>query len=125
VDIVRRIEETTGEIGTHERGIPEVELIAHGGMTRREATDVLKRVLVIEEAPVVGDALAAGDLSAGHVDAISRAMKIAGDAKDAFMGLLPDLVEAGSVMSVPEFAVEVTRAAKGVVTDGGLSIFED
>jgi hypothetical protein len=94
-------------------------------MTRREASDVLKRVLVIEEAPVVGDALAVGDLSAGHVDAISRAMKIAGDAKDAFMGLLPELVEAASVMSVPEFAVEVTKAAKGVVTDGGLSTFED
>jgi hypothetical protein len=125
VDIVRRIEETTGEIGTHERGIPEVELIAHGGMTKREATDVLKRVLVIEEAPAVGEALAAGDLSAGHVDAISRAMKIAGDSRDAFLGLLPDLVESASVMSVPEFTVEVTKAAKGVVTDGGLSTFED
>jgi hypothetical protein len=119
------LHESTIRVGTHERGIPEVELVAHGGMTRREANDVLKRVLVIEEAPVVGDALASGDLSAGHVDAISRALKIAGDAKDAFMGLLPDLVEAGSVMSVPEFAVEVTKAAKGVVTDGGLSTFED
>jgi hypothetical protein len=119
------LHELTIRVGTHERGIPEVELIAHGGMTRREATDVLKRALVIEEAPVVGDALAAGDLSGGHVDAISRAMKIAGDAKDAFMGLLPDLVEAGSMMSVPEFTVEVTKAAKGVVTDGGLSTFED
>jgi hypothetical protein len=123
--IVSLLETATRTVGTHERGIPEVELIAHGGMTKREANDVLKRVLVIEEAPVIGDALAAGDLSAGHVDAISRALKIAGDAKETFMGLLPDLVEAGSVMSVPEFAVEVTRAAKGVVTDGGLSIFED
>jgi hypothetical protein len=52
-------------------------------------------------------------------------MKIAGDGKDAFLGLLPGLVEAGSVMSAPEFTVEVTKAAKGVVTDGGLSIFED
>jgi hypothetical protein len=119
------LHESTIRVGTHERGIPEVELVAHGGMTRREANDVLKRVLVIEEAPVVGEALAAGELSAGHVDAISRAMKIAGDAKDTFLGLLPGLVEAGSVMSVPEFAVEVTRAAKGVVTDGGLSTFED
>jgi hypothetical protein len=124
-DIVTRVEAATRAVGTHERAIPEVELVAHGGMTKREASDVLKRVLVIEEAPVVGDALAAGDLSAGHVDAISRAMKIAGDAKDAFMGLLPELVEAASVMSVPEFAVEVTKAAKGVVTDGGLSVFED
>jgi hypothetical protein len=119
------LHESTIRVGTHERGIPEVELIAHGGMTRREANDVLKRVLVIEEAPVVGDALAAGELSAGHVDAISRALKIAGDARDAFMELVPELVEAASVMSVPEFAVEVTKAAKGVVTDGGLSIFED
>jgi hypothetical protein len=123
--IVSLLETATRKVGTHERGIPEVELIAHGGMTRREATDVLKRVLVIEEAPVVGEALAAGDLSAGHVDAISRGLKIAGDARNAFMGLLPGLVEAASVMSVPEFAVEVTKAAKGVVTDGGLSTFED
>jgi hypothetical protein len=119
------LHESTIRVGTHERGIPEVELIAHGGMTRREANDVLKRVLVIEEAPVVGDALAAGELSAGHVDAISRALKIAGDARDAFMELVPELVEAASVMSVPEFTVEVTKAAKGVVTDGGLSTFED
>jgi hypothetical protein len=125
IQVAGLLHESTIRVGTHERGIPEVELIAHGGMTRREATDVLKRVLVIEEAPAVGEALAAGDLSAGHVDAISRAMKIAGDGKDAFMGLLPGLVEAGSVMSAPEFTVEVTKAAKGVVTDGGLSIFED
>jgi hypothetical protein len=125
IQVACLLHESTIRVGTHERGIPEVELVAHGGMTKREANDVLKRVLVIEEAPVIGDALAAGDLSAGHVDAISRAMRIAGDAKDAFMGLLPDLVEAGSMMSVPEFAVEVTKAAKGVVTDGGLSTFED
>jgi hypothetical protein len=125
VDIVRRIEESTREVGTHDRGIPEVELVAHGGMTRREAGDVMRRVLVIEDAPVVGDALATGELSAGHVDAISRGLKIAGDAKDAFLGLVPGLVEAASEMSVPEFAAEVNKAAKGVVTDGGLSTFED
>ncbi|MFM8856568.1 MAG: DUF222 domain-containing protein, partial [Actinomycetota bacterium] len=125
VDIVRRIEDSTREVGTHERSIPEVELVAHGGMTRREAGDVLRRALVIEDAPVVGDALAAGDLSAGHVDAISRGLKIAGDSRDAFLELVPGLVEAASEMSVPEFAAEVSRAAKGVVTDGGLSVFED
>ena len=117
------LHESTIRVGTHERGIPEVELVVHGGMTRREALDVLKRVNVIEDAPVVGDALATGELSAGHVDAISRGLKIAGDAKDAFLGLVPGLVEAASGMSVPEFAVEVSRAAKGVVTDGGLSVF--
>jgi hypothetical protein len=119
------LHESTIRVGTHERGIPEVELVAHGGMTRREAGDVMRRVLVIEDAPVVGDALAAGELSAGHVDAISRGLKIAGDAKDAFLDLVPGLVESAGVMSVPEFAVEVSRAAKGVVTDGGLSVFED
>ena len=125
VEIVRRIEETTREVGTHERGIPEVELVAHGGMTRREAGEVMRRVLVIEDAPLVGDALAAGEMSAGHVDAISRGLKIAGESKDAFLELVPGLVEAASVMSVPEFAAEVNKAAKGVVTDGGLSLFED
>jgi hypothetical protein len=125
VDIARRIEESTREVGTHERGIPEVELVAHGGMTKREASDVMRRALVIEDAPVVGDALATGEMSAGHVDAISRGLKIAGESKDAFLKLVPGLVEAASVMSVPEFAAEVNKAAKGVVTDGGLSVFED
>jgi hypothetical protein len=119
------LHESTIRVGTHERGIPEVELVAHGGMTRREALDVLKRVNVIEDAPVVGDALAAGELTAGHVDAISRGLKIAGESKDAFLALVPGLVEAAGVMSVPEFAAEVNKAAKGVVTDGGLSVFED
>ncbi len=119
------LHESTIRVGSHERGIPEVELVAHGGMTRREALDVLKRVNVIEDAPVVGDALAAGEMSAGHVDAISRGMKIAGESRDAFLELVPGLVEAASEMSVPEFAVEVNKAAKGVVTDGGLSLFED
>jgi hypothetical protein len=119
------LHESTIRVGTHERGIPEVELVAHGGMTRREAGDVMRRALVIEDAPVVGDALAAGEMSAGHVDAISRGLKIAGESKDAFLDLVPGLVESAGVMSVPEFAVEVSRAAKGVVTDGGLSTFED
>jgi hypothetical protein len=125
VDIVRRIEESTRAIGTHERGIPEVELVAHGGMTRREASDVVRRAHVVEDVPAVGDAWAAGDLSAGHVDAIARGLKIAGDARDAFMTLVPGLVESAGEMSVPAFADAVNKAAKSVVTDGGLSVFED
>jgi hypothetical protein len=125
VDIVRRIEESMRAVGTHERGIPEVELVAHGGMTRREAGDVVRRAHVVEDVPAVGDALVAGDLSSGHVDAISRGMKIAGDARDAFVELVPGLVEAAGEMSVPAFADAVNKAAKSVITDGGLSLFED
>ncbi len=125
VDIVRRIEESTRDVGTHERGIPEVELVAHGGMTRREAGDVVRRAHVIEDAPVVGEALAAGEMSAGHVDAIARGMKIAGESRDAFVDLVPGLVEAAGEMSVPAFTDAVNKAAKSVVTDGGLSVFED
>ena len=73
----------------------------------------------------MGEALASGDVTAGHVDAISRGLKIAGESRAAFLELVPSLVEAASEMSVPEFASEVTRAAKGVVMDGGLSRFED
>jgi hypothetical protein len=31
VDIVARLEASMTAVGTHERGIPEVELVAHGG----------------------------------------------------------------------------------------------
>ncbi len=94
-------------------------------MTRREAGEVVRRAHVVEDVPAVGEALAAGEVSAGHVDAIARGMKIAGDARDAFVELLPGLVEVACEMSVPAFADAVHRAAKGVVTDGGLSLFED
>jgi hypothetical protein len=104
--------------------IPERELVAHGGLTSREAREVVSRSLVTEAAPEMAAVLAAGDTTAAHVDALGRGLKIAGAERDAFMAHLPELVEASTTMTASEFSHLVTETAKSVVTDDGLSTFE-
>jgi hypothetical protein len=104
--------------------IPERELVAHGGLTSREAREVVSRGLVTEVAPEMASVLAAGDTTAAHVDALGRGLKIAGAERDAFMAHLPELVEASTTMTASEFSQLVTETAKSVVTDDGLSTFE-
>jgi len=104
--------------------IPERELVAHGGLTFREAREVVSRGLVTEVAPEMSAVLAAGNTTAAHVDALGRGLKIAGAEREAFMAYLPELVEASTTMSAFEFGQLVTETAKSVVTDDGLSTFE-
>jgi hypothetical protein len=104
--------------------IPERELVAHGGLTSREAREVVSRGLVAEAAPEMAAVLAAGDTTAAHVDALGRGLKIAGAEREAFMAHLPELVEASTTMTVSEFSHLVTETAKSVVTGDGLSTFE-
>jgi hypothetical protein len=104
--------------------IPERELVAHGGLTSREAREVVSRGLVTEVAPEMVSVLAAGDTTAAHVDALGRGLKIAGAEREAFMAHLPELIEASTTMTASEFSHLVTETAKSVVTDDGLSTFE-
>ena len=104
--------------------IPERELVAHGGLTSREAREVVSRGLVTEVAPEMGAVLASGDTTAAHVDALGRGLKIAGAERDAFMAHLPELVEASTTMTASQFDQLVKETAKSVVTDDGLSTFE-
>jgi hypothetical protein len=104
--------------------IPERELVAHGGLTPREAREVVSRGLVTEAAPEMASVLAAGDTTAAHVDALGRGLKIAGAERDAFMAHLPELVEASTTMTASQFDQLVKETAKSVVTDDGLSTFE-
>ena len=104
--------------------IPEREFVAHGGLTSREAREVVSRGLVTEVAPEMGAVLAAGDTTAAHVDALGRGLKIAGAERDAFMAHLPELVEASTTMTASQFDQLVKETAKSVVIDDGLSTFE-
>jgi hypothetical protein len=104
--------------------IPERELVAHGGLTTREAREVVSRGLVTEVAPEIGAVLASGDTTAAHVDALGRGLKIAGAERDAFLSHLPELVEASTTMTASQFDQLVKETAKSVVVDDGLSTFE-
>ena len=104
--------------------IPERELVAHGGLTSREAREVVSRGLVTEVAPEMGAVLASGDTTAAHVDALGRGLKIAGAEREAFLTHLPELVEASTTMTASQFDQLVKETAKSVVVDDGLSTFE-
>ena len=104
--------------------IPERELVAHGGLTSREAREVVSRGLVTEAAPEMGAVLASGGTTVAHVDALGRGLKIAGAERDAFMAHLPELVEASTTMTASQFDQLVKETAKSVVADDGLSTFE-
>ena len=104
--------------------IPERELVAHGGLTSREAREVVSRGLVTEAAPEMGAVLAAGDTTAAHVDALGRGLKIAGAEREAFLTHLPELVKASTTMTASQFDQLVKETAKSVVADDGLSTFE-
>lgn len=124
LEITSILDATATAPGAPERAIPEFELMEHSGMTRREAGDTIRRARLVEEAPILGEALFDGVVTAGHLDAISRGVRIAGDEREAFLNLVPDLIEVASEMSVADFAALVTSSAKGFVTDGGLALFE-
>ena len=82
-------------------------------------------VLATCSVPELRECLAASRRARAVLDAISHGLRIAGESRESFLGLVAKLVEVGSEMSVPDFADAVTRAAKSVVADEGLSVFED
>lgn len=101
--------------------VPERELMAHGGLTSREAREVVARGLVSEAAPAIADALADGATTAAHVDALGRGLRIAGDQRDVFLAHLPELVEASTTLNAADFGQLVKETAKSVIDDDGIS----
>lgn len=125
LEITSLLDATTTALGAPVRAIPEFELMEHSGLTRREASDTIRRAHLVGEAPMLGEALAEGLMTAGHLDAISRGARIAGDGRENFLNLVPDLIEAASEMSVGDFTALVTSVAKDFVTDDGVGLFEN
>ena len=103
---------------------PERELMKHAGLSSRDAATAVVRAHVVAEVPVIGEMLAAGATTAGHVDALARGFKTAGADRDRFIELTPELVEAAGRLSVGEFSALVRDVARSVVSDGGLAAFE-
>ena len=120
--IVRRIE----ALATAHRGpvVAERELVAHAGLTPREARDVVARAEVVELVPELGDALARASTTTAHLDVLARAMRTASEAHEAFAAHLPHLVRSASSMRVSDFASLCKEAARSVLTDDGIAIFE-
>ena len=105
--------------------VAEYELMEHAGLSRRDAIATVGRAHVIAEAPSLGEALASGSVTAGHVDAVSKGLRLVGSERTRLLKIVPQLMTSASAMSVSEFTTLVTKTAKGMVADDGLATFEN
>ena len=104
--------------------VPEHELVAHAGLSCREARSVVARSAVVDEAPVFGELLASGATTTAHLDALKTGLRLTGADHDAFLAHVPELAEAAQSMSIGEFSSLVRTTVSEVVSDDGLSRFE-
>ena len=102
---------------------PASALLTGGGRrSARDADAAARRATVCAELPEVHDALAAGQMSAGHVDAVAR---LAGELDDAARAELKDLqsavVRSATVMAVETFEREMSKLGRVLSRDDGVS----
>ena len=62
--------------------MPEVELIRESGLSTSDVRKVMARTETIGSVPVFGEALAVGNVTSAHVDALSSGLKILGEQSD-------------------------------------------
>ena len=101
---------------------PRALLTGGGRRSTRDAEAAARRAAVCADLPEVHDALAAGQVSAGHVDAVAR---LAGELDDAARAELKDLqsavVGSASVMPVEAFEREIRNLGRILSRDDGIS----
>ncbi|MGH9271247.1 MAG: DUF222 domain-containing protein, partial [Ilumatobacteraceae bacterium] len=94
-----------------------------GRRCSRDAAAAARRAAVCEQLPDVHDALAAGDLSAGHADAIARTARNFDDAgRSQLAELQPAIVAAAATSSVEDFAKDMGQLERLLSQDDGLSV---
>lgn len=105
---------------------PAANLLTGGGRrSLRDADCAARRASVCADLPEVYDALAAGRVSTGHVDAVAR---LAGELDDAARAELKDLqsavVQSAVVMPVETFEREMSKLGRILSRDDGVSRLE-
>jgi Domain of unknown function (DUF222) len=89
------------------------------------ANRVLDRAKLLAKTPEITDAFTNGDVTAGHVDALGRALRSLEPAQqNALLAKGADLAKVASTATVEEFARHVRREAAGVQTDDGMDRLE-
>ena len=98
-------------------------LLAGGGRrAAREAEAAAQRAGVCEQMPTFHDALADGEVSAGHVDAVARLAGALDDSgRSELQTLEPALVGSAKKMTVEEFARECSQLDRLLSRDDGVS----
>jgi hypothetical protein len=121
-----RIALRAGELAEHGEGEAAGSVLAGGGRrSAREAQTAAQRGAVCAELPSVHDALAGGDLSAGHVDALARLTERLDDAARCELKTLEaTLVESAKQRSVEDFTRECRDLERILSGDEGTSRLE-
>lgn len=104
--------------------MPEVELIREGGLSTSDVRKVMARTETIGSVPVFGEALAVGNVTSAHVDALSSGLKILGEQSDKLLERAPELLVTAQTMTADEFTKFVRRTAQTLTDDGGVGRFE-
>lgn len=124
IALVARMESLLDDPQSPAYVVPEIELMAHAGMTSREARDAVSRSHVVDAAPAVAAVLADGRTTAAHIDVIGRGLQQSGADREAFLACIPDLARAATTLPVGKFASLVRDTVAAVRTDDGISEFE-
>jgi hypothetical protein len=104
---------------------PATLLGAGGRRSRRDAEAAAARGTVCDRMPALGQALADGAISAGHVDAVVAAARTLDDDGQAQLaGHAGALVKAATESTPEQFAGECKELAHNLCGDGGLSRHE-
>jgi hypothetical protein len=104
--------------------MPEVELIRESGLSTSDVRKVMSRTETIGSVPVFGEALAEGNVTSAHVDALSSGLKILGEQSDKLIERAPELLVTAQTMTADEFTKFVRRTAQTLSDDGGVGRFE-
>ena len=104
--------------------MPEVELIRESGLSTSDVRKVMARTETIGSVPVFGEALAKGNVTSAHVDALSSGLKILGEQSDKLIERAPELLVTAQTMTADEFTKFVRRTAQTLTDDGGVGRFE-
>ena len=104
--------------------MPEVELIRESGLSTSDVRKVMARTETIGSVPAFGEALAVGNVTSAHVDALSSGLKILGEQSDKLIERAPELLVTAQTMTADEFTKFVRRTAQTLTDDGGVGRFE-
>ena len=108
----------------HESVMPEVELIRESGLSGSDVRKVMARTETIGFIPVFGEALAEGNVTSAHVDALSSGLKTMGEQSERLVERASELLETAQTMTADEFSQFVKHTVRSLADDGGISHFE-
>ena len=116
--------QVVASLSDHDSVMPEVELIRESGLSTSDVRKVITRTETIGSVPVFGEALAEGNVTSAHVDALSNGLKILGEQSERLVERAPELLATAQTMTADEFTKFVRRTAQALTDDGGVSRFE-